>query len=134
MIAMVHDPHMTPDQLGDSQRGPKLRAVALGHRALAQQSDQPFLLSRRQSARTPRRGLGAKRAGATALQRVAPAHDTAGVAPHPARDFMQGKTLLQQRHRSPPPLFERLWRAVWSHGDTSYQDVPILLHYLCGSQ
>ena len=134
MIAMVDDPHMAPDQFGDSQRRPELRAVAVCHRPLEKQTNQSFLLPWRQPTRSARRGLGLERIGASFSHGIAPSHHAAGVATDPASNFMQRQVLLDERDGPSATLLQRLGRAVRSHGDTSLRDVSSILHYLCGCQ
>jgi hypothetical protein len=134
VIAMVENPHMTPDQLGNPQRGPKLRAVAMRHRPFEKQTNQSFLLSRRQAARSPRRRPGPERIGTAFSQSIPPSHHAAGMTPDPPRNVMQGKLLLEKGDYSATSFFQRLRRTVRSHGDTSFRDVSSILHYLCGCQ
>jgi hypothetical protein len=56
------------------------------------------------------------------------------VAPQAAGDLMKAQLLLEERDHSPPTLFQQFGRTARSYGDTPFQDVSILLHYLCGSQ
>ena len=78
--------------------------------------------------------LGLQRLLPAGLQGIAPPQHTAGVAADSPRDLMQGQLLLEERDHPAPTLFQRFRRSMRSHGDTSFQDVSIVLHYLCGSQ
>jgi hypothetical protein len=48
------------------------------------------------------------------------------------RDLVEGELLLQERDHTAPARFQGFGRPLRSHGDTPFQDVSIVLHYLCG--
>jgi len=134
VIPMILDAQSAFDQRGDSLRGPQLRAVAVGHRALCQQLEQFCSLFRAQFGRSARGWLGFQRLHSTGAQRVAPAKDATGVASDPAGYFMQRQLLPQQCDYAMTTLLQSFWRTVRSHRGTSFQDASMILHYLCGSQ
>ena len=134
MIAMVAHPQFMFDQVGNPLRGPQLRAVSLRDGSFGQKTNESFFLLRCQPWWPARRRLGLQCIPPTGLHRIAPAENTACVASHASGDLVKGELLLEEGNHPAPTFFQRLRRTVRSHRDTPFQDVSIVLHYLCGSQ
>jgi hypothetical protein len=134
VIAMVSYSQSTFNQIGNSLRGPQLCLVSMGHGPLDQETNELFFLSRGQTGGPARCGLGFQCLLPTGLQRIAPTHHAARVAPYASGNLMKGKLLLQECSHTTPTLFQQFRRPMRTHGDTPYQDASIILHYLCGSQ
>lgn len=134
MIAMVSHSKMTLDYLDNSLSGPQFGPVSVRQGSFGQQTNQlPFLL-RGQPGWPTRRGLGFQGILPPGSHRISPTENTAGVATDASGDFMKGELLFEEGNRTASAFFEPLWRTLRSHGDTPYQDISIVLHYLCGSQ
>ena len=134
MIAMVSHSQSTFDQIGNSLGGPQLCPVSVGHGPLGQETNEPFFLFRGQSRWPARCRLGFQCILPTGLQGIAPTHNAAGMATYASGNLMKGKLLLQERSHTTSTFFQQFRRPLRSHGDTPFQDVSIILHYLCGSQ
>jgi hypothetical protein len=134
VIAMVSRSQSTFDQIGNSLGGPQLCPVSVGHGPLHQETNESFFLFRGQSRWPARCRLGFECLLPTGLQGIAPTHNAARMATYASGNLMKGKLLLQERSRTTPTLFQQFRRPMRSHGDTPFQDVSIILHYLCGSQ
>lgn len=134
MVAMVAHPQAAFDQLGDPLRGPQLGPVAVGRGPCAQEPHEARFLPRREPRRPAGCRLSLQRVRPASVPRIAPPQHAAGVAADSSSDLMQGQPLLEERDHAAPPCFQRFRRAVRAHGDTSLQEVSIVLHYLCGGQ
>jgi len=119
VIAMIPDAQSAFDERGDSLRGPQLRTVAVGHRALCQQLDQSCFLFRAQFRRSAGGWLGFQRVRSAGAQRVAPAKHTTRVASDPTADLMQRQLLLQQCDDATTTSLQRFRRTMRSHEGTS---------------
>lgn len=95
VIAMVDHAEVAFDDGRDPLRGPQVRPVAVGERALGEESDQADLLSRGQPRGTPRTRLGLQRVRAAASPRVAPAQHAARMTPEASPDLVQGQAVFQ---------------------------------------
>jgi hypothetical protein len=134
MIAMVSHSQSMFDQIGNSLGGPQLCPVSVGHRPLGQETNESVFLFRTQSRWPARCRLGFQCILSTGLQGIAPTHNAARMATYASGNLMKGKLLLQECNHTTPTLFQQFWRPLRSHRDTPFQDVSIILHYLCGSQ
>ena len=134
MIAMVSDSQLAFDQVGYALGGPQLRPISMGHGALDQKSNEPLLLSQGQSRRPARCRFGLQGILPTGLQGIAPPHHTAGVTSNASGNLMKGKLLFQVGSYTTSTFFQQFRRPVRSHRDTPFEDVSIILHYLCGFQ
>jgi len=134
VIMMVFHPELAFNQIGDPLRCPQLRPVTVSYGPLGQEADESLFLLRCQSRRSARRRLGFQRVLPTVLERIAPSKNAARVTTHTPCDLVKGQLLFEECYDTLPTLFQRCRRTVRSHGDTPFQDVSIILHYLCGSQ
>jgi hypothetical protein len=134
MIAMVFHSKMTFDHLDNSLGGPQLCPVSVRQSPFYQETNQLLFLLRGQPGWPPRRGLGLQGILPAGPHRISPTKDTAGVATYASGDFMKGEFLFKKGNRTPSTFFQGFGRTLRSHGDTPYQDIFIILHYLCGSQ
>ena len=107
VITMILDAQSAFDQRGDSLRGPQLRTVAVGHRALCQQLDQFCFLFLGQFGRSAGGWLGFQRLHSAGAQHVAPAKDATDVASDPAGYLMQRQLLPQQCDCATTTLLQR---------------------------
>ena len=133
MIAMVFHSQPTFDKIGNSLGGPQLCSVSVGHGPLGQEANKLFLLFQGQTGWPPGGRLCFQRVLPTGAQSIAPTHNAAGMATDATGNFMEGEFLLQERSHTTPALFQQFRRSFGSHGDTPFEDVSIILHYLCGS-
>jgi hypothetical protein len=134
VIAVVSHSQVTFDQIGNSLGGPQLCPVSVGHGSLDQETDKALFLLRVQSGWPARCGLGFQCLLSTGLQGIAPTHNAARMATYSPGNLMKGELLLQERSHATSTFLQQSWRPLRSHRDTPYQDVSIILHYLCGSQ
>ena len=134
MIAMVSYSLSTFDQIGNSLGGPQLCPVSVCHGPLDQETNESFFLFRGQTRWSARCRLGFQCLLPTGLQGIAPTQNAARVATYASGNLMKGKLLLQECSHTTPALFQQFRRPLRSHRDTPFQDVSIILHYLCGSQ
>jgi hypothetical protein len=134
VIAMVSHSKMTFDHLDNSLGGPQLCPVSVRPGPFYQEANQLLFLLRGQPGWPTRRGLGLQGIWPAGSHRISPTENTAGVATYAAGDFMKGELLFEQGNRTASALFQGFGRTLRSHGDTPYQDISIVLHYLCGSQ
>jgi hypothetical protein len=134
MITMVFYAQLTFDQIGNALCGPQLGPVAVCHGPLSQEANKAVFLLRGQLWRSAGHRLSLQRFVTAVLECITPPKDAAGVTTHTPGNLMKGQILFKKGDYSFPTFFQRLWRAMGSHRDTSFKDVPIILHYLCGSQ
>ena len=134
MIAMVSHSKMTFDYLDNSLGGPQLGPVSVRQGPFGQEKYQLFFLFRGQPGWPTRRGLGLQGILSAGSHRISPTKNTAGVATDASGDFMKGELLFEEGNRTASTFFKGFWRTLRSHGDTPYQDISIILHYLCVSQ
>ena len=134
MIAMVSYSQSMFDQIGNALGGPQLCPVSVSHGPLHQETNEPFFLFRGESWWPAGRLLGFQCTLPTGLQGIAPTQNAARVASYASCNFMKGKLLLEEPNHTAPTLFQQFRRPMRSHRDTPFQDVSIILHYLCGSQ
>jgi hypothetical protein len=134
MIAMVSDPQLAFDQIGNSLGGPQLCPISVGHGPLGQETNESFLLFQGQPGGPARCRLGFQRILPAAMQGIAPTHNTARMATYASSNLTEGELLLQERSHTTPTFFQQFRRPVRSHKDTPFEDASIILHYLCGSQ
>jgi len=134
MIAMIANPQPLLDHLRDPLRGPQLGAIAVRHRPLRQQANQPLFLLGPQFGGAARSGLGLQSLGPLSPKRIAPTQDTAGVAAEATADLMQRKIPLQESDDLATTLFQHARRSARSHRGNPFPVASLLLHYLCGSQ
>jgi hypothetical protein len=134
VIMMVFHPKLAFDHIGDPLRCPQLRPVTVRHSPFGQEADESLFLLRCQSRRSARRRLGFQRVLPAVLERIAPSQDAARVTTHASCNLVKGQLLFEECYDTFPTLFQRCRRTVRSHGDTPFQEVSIMLHYLCGSQ
>jgi hypothetical protein len=134
VIAMVSHSQSTFDQISNSLGSPQLCPVSMCHGPLDQETNESFFLFRCQSGWPARCRFGFQCILPTGLQGIAPTQNAACVATYTSGNLMKGKLLLQERSHTTPTLFQQFRRPLRSHGDTPFQDVSIILHYLCGSQ
>jgi len=134
VIMMVFHLQLAFDQVGDSLCRPEFRSVTMGYGPFGQEPNEAFLLFRSQARWSTRRRFGGERFFPTVLERIAPSKDAACVTTHASRNLMKGQVLFEECYDMFSTLFQRLRRAMRSHGDTPFQDASILLHYLCGCQ
>jgi hypothetical protein len=134
VIAMVSHSQVTFDQIGNSLRGPQLCPVSVGHSSLDQKTNKVLFLFRGQSGWPAWCRLGFQCLLPTGLQGITPTHNAARVATYASGNFMKGELLLQERNHTTSTFFQQFRRPLRSHRDTPFQDVSIILHYLCGCQ
>lgn len=134
MIAMVSHPQSTFDQIGNSLGGPQLCPISVGHSPLDQETNELFSLFRGQSGWPAWDRLRFQCILSTGLQGIAPTHNTARMAPYTSGNLMKGELLLQERSHTVSTFLQQFRGPVRSHRDTPFEDVSIILHYLCGSQ
>ena len=134
VIAMIPHSQLTFDKLSNSLSGPQLRSVSMSHCALGQETNKLLFLFQGQSGRPPRCRLGIQCLSSTGSQGIAPPHNATRMATDSPPDLMKRQLLLQERNHTTPTLFQQFGRPFRSHRDTPFQDVSIILHYLCGSQ
>jgi hypothetical protein len=134
VIAMVFHSKMTFDHLDNSLCGPQLCPVSVRQGPFGQETNQLLFLLRGQPGRPTRRGLGLQGILPAGSHRISPTKNTAGVATYASGNFMKGELLFEEGNRTASAFFQGFWRTLRSHGDTPYQDISIVLHYLCGSQ
>jgi len=134
VIAMVSHSQSPFDQIGNALGGPQLCPVSVGHGPLDQETNKVFFLFRGQSGWPARCRLGFQCLLPTGLQGIAPTHNATCMATDASGNLMKGKLLLQERSHTTSPFFQQFRRPLRSHRDTPFQDVSIILHYLCGSQ
>jgi hypothetical protein len=134
VIPMVSDSQLAFDQIGNSLGGPQLCPISVGHGPLGQETNESFFLFQGQSRRPARCWLGFQRILPTGLQGIAPTHNTARMATYASSNLMEGELLLQERNHTTSTFLQQFRRPVRSHRDTPFEDVSIILHYLCGSQ
>ena len=134
MIAMVFHSQSAFDKIGNSLGGPQLCPVSVGHSPLGQEPNELFLLFQGQSRWSPWCRLGFQRALPTGAQGIAPTHNAARMATYAPSNLMKRELLLQERSHTASTFFQQFRRSVRTHRDTPFQDVSIILHYLCGSQ
>lgn len=134
MIAMVSDSQLAFDQIGNSLGGPQLCPVSVGHGSLGQQAGKSFFLFQGQSGRPARCWFGLQGILPTGVQGITPSQDAAGMATYASSNLLKGELLLQERSRTTSTFFQQFRRPVRSHRDTPFEDVSIILHYLCVSQ
>jgi hypothetical protein len=135
VIMMVFHSQVVFDQLGNALCCPQLRPIAVGHGPLGQKANKALLLLRSQLRWSARRRFGFQRVFSTAVERIAPSEDAARVTTNAAGNLMKGQFLFKECNYTLPAFFKQIRRTVRSrHGDTPFQDAPIILHYLCGSQ
>jgi hypothetical protein len=134
VITMVSHSKMTFDHLDNSLCGPQLCPVSVRQGPFYQETNQLLFLLRGQPGWPTRHGLGLQGIPPAGSHRISPTKNTAGVATYASRDFMKGKFLFEEGNRTASAFFQGFGRTLRSHGDTPYQDISIVLHYLCGSQ
>jgi hypothetical protein len=134
VIAMVSHSKMAFDHFGNSLCGPQLRPISMCHGPFGQETNQLLFLLRGQPGRPTGCGLGLQGILPAGSHRISPTKNAAGVAADASGDFMKGEFLFEEGNRTASAFFQGFWRTLWSHGDTPYQDISIVLHYLCGSQ
>jgi len=134
VIAMVFHSQSTFDKIGNSLGGPQLCSVSVGHGPLGQEANKLFLLFQGQMGWPPGGRLRFQRVLPTGAQSIAPAHNAACMAPDSPSYLMKRELLLQECSNTASTFFQQFRRSMRTHRDTPYQDVSIILHYLCGSQ
>ncbi len=134
MIMMVFHFQLAFDKIGDPLGRPQFCPVPMRQGAFAQQANEAFFLLRAQARRSARCWFGFQRIFPAFLNCIAPTKDAARVTAHTPGDLVKGQVLFKECKYTPPSIFQRLWRTMRSHGDTSFQDASIILHYLCGCQ
>jgi hypothetical protein len=134
VIAMVSHSQVTFDQIGNSLRGPQLCPVSVGHSSLDQKTNKVLFLFRGQSGWPAWCRLGFQCLLPTGLQGITPTHNAARVATYASGNFMKGELLLQERNHTMSTFFQQFRRPLRPHRDTPFQDVSIILYYLCGCQ
>ena len=127
VIAVIPNPELAPNQACDAITGPQVRGVAVGDRPLQQQPKEAFLLDGSQPGRSSRRRPDFEHLLSNSVSRVAPSHHGACLAVHPARNFVERQTFIEQRERSAAAASQNLGGSLGSH--TSPPKDP-LLHYL----
>jgi hypothetical protein len=120
VITMVFYTQMTFYQIGYPLGGPQLCSVAMSHGPLSQETNKAFFLFRRQFGRSTGRRLGHQRFLTAVLEGITPAKDATGVATHTPGDLMKGQILLKKGDYTLPTFFQRLWRTMRTHRDTSF--------------
>ena len=134
MIAMVSHSQSTFDQISNSLGRPQFCPVSVCHGPLDQETNESFFLFRGQSGWPAWCWLGFQCILPAGLQGIAPTQNAARVAIYASGNLMKGKLLFQECNHTTPTLFQQFRRPLRSHADTPFQDVSIILHYLCGSQ
>ena len=134
MVPMVADPQVTLDQRGNPLRGPELGPVAVGHGPFRQEPHEAGFLGRGQPGGPAHRRLGRQSLQPVGLPRIAPPEHTARVAAQAAGNLMQGQRLFEERDHPLPSRLEHFGRTARSHGDPSFPEGSMILHYLCGCQ
>jgi hypothetical protein len=134
VIAMVSDSQSAFDQIGNSLGGPQLCPISVGPGPLGQETNELLFLFQGQPRRSARCWLAFQRILPTGLEGIAPTHNTARVATYASGNLMEGELLLQERNHTMSTFFQQFRRPVRSHRDTPFEDISIILHYLCGSQ
>ena len=134
VVPMVADPQAAFDHRGNPLRGPQLGPVAVSHGSLPQELHEAGFLGCGQPGGPAGRRLGLQPIPAADLPRIAPPEHTARVAAQAAGDLMQGQVLLEERDHPLPPRFQGVGRPMRTHGDPSFPEGSMILHYLCGSQ
>lgn len=115
MVAVVGDPEVKLDRLGDSGGGPQLCLVAVGHRSFYKEGDETFFLLFGEFCGTPRNGLRFQAGFAVLVALVAPAHDGAWIATDPSPDFVERETSFKEFHGLAASPFQLLRRSERSH-------------------
>lgn len=134
MIAVVFHSQSMFDKVGNSLGGPQFCPVSVGHGPLGQEPNELFLLFQGQSRWPPGRRLCFQRVLPTGAQSIAPTHNAARMATQAPSYLMKRELLLQERSDAASTFFQQFRSSMRTHRDTPYQDVSIILHYLCGSQ
>jgi hypothetical protein len=120
VITMVFYTQMTFDQIGNALCGPQLGPVAVCHGPLSQETNQTFFLFRCQFWRSTGNRLGLQRFFTAVLKCITPPKDAAGVTTHTPGDLMKGQILLKKGDYTFSTFFQRLWRTMRPHRDTSF--------------
>jgi hypothetical protein len=134
VITMVFHSQPTFNKIGNSLGGPQLCAVSVGDGPLGQEANELFLLFQGQSGWSAWCRLCFQCGLPAGLQGIAPTHNAARMATYAPSNLMKRELLLQERNHTAPTFFQQFRRSVRTHRDTPFQDVSIVLHYLCGSQ
>jgi len=134
VIAMVFHAQLTFDQVGNPLRGPQLRPISMCHGPFGQETNESCFLLRCQSGWAAWCRLGLQSIRPAGSQSIAPTKNTTRVATHTSGDLLKGEILFEERNHTAPTLFQPFRGTFRSHGDTPFQDVSIILHYLCGSK
>jgi hypothetical protein len=120
VITMVFYSQLTFDQIGNALGGPQLRPVAVCRGPLGQEANKAFFLFQGQLWRSARNWLGLQRFFTAVPEGITPPKDAAGVTTHTPGDLMKGQILLKIRDYTFPTFFQRLWRTMRPHRDTSF--------------
>jgi hypothetical protein len=119
VIAMVFYSQLTFDQIGNALCGPQLGSVAVCHGPLSQEANKAFFLFRCQLWWSAGHRLGLQRFFTAILEGITPPKDAAGVTTHTTGDLMKGQILFEIGDYTFPTFFQRLWRTMRSHRNTS---------------
>jgi hypothetical protein len=120
VITMVFYSQLTFDQIGNALCGPQLGSVAVCHGPLCQEANKAFFLFRCQLGRSTRHRLGLQRFFTAVLECITPSKDATGVTPHTTGNLMKGQFLFKKGDYTFPTFFQRLWRTMRSHWNTSF--------------
>jgi hypothetical protein len=134
MIAMVSHSQSTFDEIGNSLGGPQLCPVSVGHGSLGQEPNELSLLFQGQSGWPAWCRLRFQCVLPSGVQGIAPTHNAARMATYAPSNLMKRELLLQERSHTTSTFFQQFRRPARPHRDTPFEDVSIVLHYLCGSQ
>jgi hypothetical protein len=119
VITMVFYSQLTFDQISNALCSPQLGSVTVCDGPLSQEANQAVFLFLCQLWRSAGDRLGFQRFFTTVLECITPPKDTAGVTTHTTGDLMKGQILFKKGDYTFPTFFQRLWRTMRSHRDTS---------------
>ena len=100
MVAMV--PHLEPDSdhIGNTLRGPKVRAISVGHRPLEEIAQETVFLSIRQFRWAAGCRSGTQRLPSSSAIRIAPSHNGDGTTPYAPRRLIERVSGFEPIQRS----------------------------------
>jgi hypothetical protein len=119
VITMVFYSQLKFNQIGNALCGPQLGSVAVCRGPLSHEENKAFFLFRCQLWRSTGHRLGLQRFFTAVLEGVTPPQDAAGVTAHTTGDLMKGQILFKKGDYTFPTFFQRLWRTMRPHRDTS---------------
>jgi hypothetical protein len=108
VITVISNAELCVDEFGDPGRRPEIGPVAVRHRTLEQELDEPAALAAVEPWGPPRCGLRLQAFLAVSVAGITPAHDGTCEATDPPRHFIEREALVEQLQCPPAPLLKEL--------------------------